>query len=64
MAGGEFRDDTGGGGADVVHMQFGLGQSGDEGVQVARDAGVDETVGQGSSPGTASLAGRAVGGTR
>jgi len=50
VTGGEFRDDAGGGGADVVDVQFGLGQSGDEGVQIARDAGVDEMVGQGSSP--------------
>jgi hypothetical protein len=37
VAGGQFGDDTGGGGADVVHVEFGLGQPGDEVVQVARD---------------------------
>jgi hypothetical protein len=50
VPGGEFRDDAGGGGADVVDVQFGLRQPGDEGVQVARSVGVDEMVGQGSSP--------------
>jgi hypothetical protein len=34
----------------VVDVQFGLGQSGDEGVQVARDVGVDEVLGQGVPP--------------
>ena len=32
---GQLRDDAGGGGAHVVDMQFGLGQSGDERAQVA-----------------------------
>ena len=35
MAGGQLGDDAGGGGADVVDVQFGLGQTGDEGVRVA-----------------------------
>ncbi|GAB2759396.1 hypothetical protein GCM10027072_67290 [Streptomyces bullii] len=42
----------------MVHVQFGLGQSGYEGVQVACLTGgvCGGTVGQGSSPGTASPA--------
>ena len=50
MAGGQFGDDTGGGGADVVDVQFGLGQTGDEGVQWS-------VVVKGSSPGGASAGG-------
>lgn len=34
----------------MVDVQFGLRQSGDEGVQVARDVGVDEVLGQGFLP--------------
>ncbi|GGR15214.1 hypothetical protein GCM10010251_34140 [Streptomyces aurantiogriseus] len=48
MTGGQFGDDPGGGGADVVDVEFGLGQAGDEGVQVV--------VGQRGLPGTAPLA--------
>ncbi|MGX1272664.1 hypothetical protein RKD18_005858 [Streptomyces phaeoluteigriseus] len=50
VAGGEFGDDTRGGRSDVVDVQFGLGQAGDEGVQ-----------GQGVLPGTAPRAARADG---
>lgn len=42
----------------MVHMQFGLGQCGDEGLQVAWGAGVDEMLGQGFLPGTAPLPAR------
>ncbi|GAA2418826.1 hypothetical protein GCM10010255_68110 [Streptomyces coeruleofuscus] len=42
----------------MVHVQFGLGQTGDEGLQVAWGAGVDEMLGQGFLPGTAPLPAR------
>ncbi|GHJ00166.1 hypothetical protein TPA0906_20310 [Streptomyces olivaceus] len=34
----------------MVDVQLGLGQPGDEGVQVARDVGVDEVLGHGFLP--------------
>jgi hypothetical protein len=50
VAGGQRGDDARGGGTDVVHVQFGLGQSGDEGVQIAGVIACGAVVGQGSSP--------------
>ncbi|MGX1117662.1 hypothetical protein RKD37_003025 [Streptomyces ambofaciens] len=54
----------GGGGTDVVDVQFGLRQPGDEGVQVARDVGVDEVLGQGFLPRAAPSGPRGGGGAR
>jgi hypothetical protein len=44
VPGGQFGDDAGGGGADVVHVQFGLGQSCDEGMRIAKSALVGQEV--------------------
>ncbi|GAA3954814.1 hypothetical protein GCM10022384_05270 [Streptomyces marokkonensis] len=41
----------------MVDVQFGLRQTGDEGVQIARDVGVDEVLWHGFLPGTAPRAG-------